>query len=538
MKRIWIICCISIGVGLFSFTTYKDNFFEISKQLEVFIDLYKELNTNYVDELVPAQVMEKAIEGVLTELDPYTVYRNEQQIIEARINQSGQYAGVGAVINFSKDKIRILECYEDAPAAKAGLKAGDEILYFNDIKVADLSIDLRQSLISGEPGSKIDLVYLREGKEYKTTLERERIIQDAVPYYALLEDNIGYIVLESFTNKAASQTKSALIDLKQKGAKKLILDLRNNPGGLLNESIKIVNLFIDKGQQVTYTKSVIQKYNNNYITTDTPVDTEIPLVVLINERSASASEIVAGSLQDLDRAVIIGSQSFGKGLVQREMPLSYSTQLKITISRYYTPSGRSIQKLDYGTDLVSKRNSQDKNQIFYTKNNRKVYAGGGIMPDKSLDTKTDNDFVNDLTSSLHLFDFTSKYLEKNQNIDLEKFVLKDADWKDFKSFMQDRNSFKKSYKAWQDLEKIAQEEGIQGSLEKLHLDFKEIVQASLDEKLESHRKTIESYLSDILVRRTHYQNAAFMYATKHNKTISIAKNILNNEKEYRNTLKN
>lgn len=538
MKRIWILCCISIGIGFLSFTSYRNNFFEISKQLEIFIDMYKELNTNYVDELVPAQVMGKAIESVLAELDPYTLYRNEQQIIEARINQSGQYAGVGAIIHFSKDKIKIIECYEDAPAAKAGLKAGDEITYFNEINVSEIDINLRQSMISGEPGSKIDLTYLRDGKEYKTTLIRERIIQDAVPFYELLDDSIGYIVLESFTNKAASQTKSALLDLKQKGAKKIILDLRNNPGGLLNESIKIVNLFVDKGVQVTYTQSVIQKYNNKYVTNEDPVDTEIPLVVLINEKSASASEIVSGSLQDLDRAVIVGSQSFGKGLVQREMPLSYNTQLKVTISRYYTPSGRSIQKLDYGTDLVTKRNTQDKDQTFYTKNKRKVYAGGGIMPDKLLDDQVDNDFINDLTNNLHLFDFTSIYLEKNKIENLEKFALKEADWNSFKAFMQTREAFSKTTKAWKNLEAIAKEEGVQGNLDKINSDFKLLIQSSLDKKLESHKKTIESYITDILVRRTHYQNAAFHYASLHNKSVLMAKSILNNEKEYKNILNN
>lgn len=538
MKRFWIgiLCLTSIGIGLLSFTSYKNNFFEISKQLEIFIDLYKELNTNYVDDLVPSQVMEKAIQGVLLELDPYTVYRNEQQIIDARINHSGQYAGIGATIHFSGENIKILECYENAPADKAGLKAGDEIIIFNGTRVAEISTESQHNLLSGESGSEINLTYLRNGKEHTTNLTRERIERDAVPFYKLLDNNIGYIVLEAFNQKAASQTKNALLDLKQQGAEKIILDLRDNPGGLLNESIKIVNLFVEKGLQITYTKSVIQKYNTNYITKETPVDTEIPLAVLINERSASASEIVSGSLQDLDRAVIIGSQSFGKGLVQRELPLSYSTQLKITISRYFTPSGRSIQKLDYDTDLVEKRNTQNKDQVFYTKNRRKVYGGGGILPDKVLEKDLDQDFIKDLNSKLHLFDFTSEYLENKQITNLEKFALNDSDWKNFKAFMQKKEAFTKTNDAWEKLEKIAKEEGIADNLETLNIDFKQQLNKALNTKLDTHRKTIEGYLTDLLIRRTHYQKAAYNYSVNHNETIVLAKDILNNKREYENIL--
>lgn len=540
MKRIWItiIGVVSIAIGLVSFTTYKSNFFEISKQLEIFIDLYKELNTNYVDELVPSQVMEKAIQGVLTELDPYTVYRNEQQIIDARINHSGQYAGIGATVHFSGDKIMILECYEHAPAAKAGLLAGDEILIFNNTVLSEISTESQHNLLSGESGSTINLTYLRDGKQYETHLVRERIERDAVPFYKLMEDNIGYIVLEAFNQKAASQTKNAVLDLKRQGAEKLILDLRNNPGGLLNESIKIVNLFVEKGLQITYTESTIQKYNTSYITREEPVDTEIPLAILINENSASASEIVSGSLQDLDRAVILGNQSFGKGLVQREMPLSYSTQLKVTISRYYTPSGRSIQKLDYDTDLVEKRNSQNKDQVFYTKNKRKVYGGGGILPDILLEQNTDQDFIKDLNKQLHLFEFTSEYLKNNKEIEVNNFALNDKDWQNFKVFMQDREALSKINKAWENLEAAAEEEGIAKSFKALEKDFNQQLKQALDQKLETHRKTIESNLTDILIRRTHLQKAAYNHAIHNNETILMAKSLLNDTIRYNTILKN
>lgn len=538
MKRIWlsIIGIICIAIVFFSFTTYKRDFFEISKQIEIFIDLYKELNTNYVDELVPSQVMEKAIQGVLTELDPYTIYRNEQQIINARINQSGQYAGIGVTVHFSGDKIKLLECYENAPAAKAGLKAGDEITVLNGTQISEVSTDLQHSLLSGEIGSQVDITYLRDGTEHKTILTRERIEKDAVPYYKLLDNNIGYIALEVFNQKAAAQTKNALIDLKQQGADKIILDLRNNPGGLLNESIKIVNLFVAKGQQITYTKSVIQKYNTNYLTKEEPIDTEIPLAILINENSASASEIVSGSLQDLDRAVIIGNRSFGKGLVQREMPLSYSTQLKVTISRYFTPSGRSIQKMDYDTDLVEKRNIQEKNKVFYTKNKRKVYGGGGILPDKILETNIDLDFVKELKNKLYLFDFTSEYLQQNTISSIDNFSLTEKDWNDFKHFVQNKEPLSSTHQSWKKLEEVAEEEGVLETLQSLEKDFKSKLDKRLSDKLDAHRKTLESDLSDILIRRTLYQQKAFDFAVNHNETVLMAKNILNNKKEYHKIL--
>lgn len=540
MKRTWIsiVSIVTIAIFVLSFNPYKKDFFEISKQIEIFIDLYKELNTNYVDDLIPSQVMEKAIKGVLTELDPYTVYRNEQQIIDARINHSGQYAGIGAKVHFSKKYITLLECYENAPAQKAGMEAGDRIKFINGTKVSEINSDLQHNLLSGEAGSEINIIYERNNKEYETTITRERMKRNAVPYYKLLDDNIGYIVLEAFNQNAAIQTKNALIDLKQQGAEKIVLDLRNNPGGLLNESIKIVNLFVNKGLQITYTESVIKKYNTQYITQDEPVDTEIPLAVLINEQSASASEIVSGSLQDLDRAVIIGNRSFGKGLVQREMPLSYSTQLKITISRYFTPSGRSIQKLDYETDLVDKRNIQEKNQIFYTKNNRKVYGGGGILPDKIVQENIDQDFIKQLVNNLYLFDFTSEYLKKNKLKNIENFSLKNSDWNDFKQYLNSKEPLSKTYSSWKHLLEVAKEEGIEDNIKALEENFNLTMEKEMNNKLDFHRKIIESHLSDIIIRRIFYQTKAYDYALNHHDAILIAKEVLNNKKEYDKILNN
>lgn len=382
MKKRILIPIVAVGI-FFTTVSFKSDFFEIAKQIEIFTTLYKELNMNYVDEVTPATLMDKAIKGMLEDLDPYTVYWNEQQVEDAKINNSGVYTGIGATAQTRKDKIIIVEPYQGYPADKAGLKAGDEIIKIGDITLANFEEDAGE-LLKGGPGSTVDITYKRQGKTNITTITRQAVEVKAVPFYKLINNDIGYIVLSKFNRKTTSETKAALIDLKEQGAKKIILDLRGNPGGLLNEAISVVNLFVEKDQVITTTKSVIEKYNATYKTRFDPVDTEIPLVVLINGRSASASEIVSGGLQDLDRAVIVGARSFGKGLVQRPKKLTYGTQLKVTISRYYTPSGRGIQAVDYwhrdeNGDPI--RKDPEEYNKFKTKGGRTVYDGGGILPD-------------------------------------------------------------------------------------------------------------------------------------------------------------
>src|SRR5690606_26933597 len=344
-KRIGILSV--VVVIFFTTVSFKSDFFEIAKQIEIFTTLFKELNMNYVDEVNPSNLMDKAIKGMLQDLDPYTVYWNEQQVEDAKISKSGVYTGIGASVRHTKNSIVIIEPYQNYPADKAGLKAGDEIIEIGSVSLAEFEDDAGE-LLKGAPGSTVEITYKRQGKIAKANITRGAVELHAVPFYKLMDDNIGYIVLSQFNAKTTHETKEALINLKNQGANKIILDLRGNPGGLLNEAISIVNLFVPKGEVITSTKSHIKKYNKIYRTTQEPVDTQIPLVVLINGRSASASEIVAGGLQDLDRAVIIGARSFGKGLVQRPQKLTYGTQLKVTISKYYTPSGRCIQAVDYG----------------------------------------------------------------------------------------------------------------------------------------------------------------------------------------------
>ena len=422
-------------------TVVKSDFFEIAKQLEIFTTLYKELNMNYVDEVTPATLMDNAIKGVLEDLDPYTMYWNEQAVEDARIKNSGVYTGVGATIRSTGEKLIVVEPFKDYPADKAGLKGGDEIIKVGTTNVDGYEGDPRD-LLKGNAGSKVEVTYLRQGKKNTTEIERSSVEVNAVPYYKLIEGDIGYIVLSKFNKKTTTQTKSALEDLKLQGATKIILDLRGNPGGLLNEAINIVNLFVPKGEVITTTKSVIEKYNKTYKTTREPVDTEIPLAVLVNGRSASASEIVSGGLQDLDRAIVVGARSFGKGLVQRPKKLTYGTQLKVTISRYYTPSGRCIQALDYWNrdengDPV--RKDAKEYSAFKTKGGRTVYDGGGILPDIELETAKFSPVTTALLKDNAIFDYATEYYYKNQLTDWTNFKITDSDFQNFINYLKDNN---------------------------------------------------------------------------------------------------
>ena len=341
-KRIWVpVVALTILVASSGF---KSDFFEIAKQIEIFTTLFKELNMNYVDETNPAELMDSAIKNMLEELDPYTRFLNEQDVEAYKINNAGEYSGIGALVRSYESKLLIVEPYKGYPADKAGLKAGDEIIKIGDITVADFD-DNASELLKGANNTSVDVTFVRQGETKTATLNREGVEVDAVPFYDMIDKKTGYIVLSRFNRKASSQTKSALQDLKGKGAERLILDLRGNPGGLLTEAINVTNLFVPKGELIVTTKSKVKKFNQEYKTKNQPEDLDIPLVVLVDGRSASASEIVSGGLQDLDRAVVMGARSFGKGLVQRPLKLTYGTQLKVTISRYYTPSGRCIQSL-------------------------------------------------------------------------------------------------------------------------------------------------------------------------------------------------
>ena len=540
MKKRILIPIIAVGI-FFTTVSFKSDFFEIAKQIEIFTTLFKELNMNYVDEVTPATLMDKAITGMLEDLDPYTVYWNEQQVEDAKINNSGIYTGIGASAQSKKDKIIIVEPYKDYPADKAGLKAGDEIIKIGNVTIADLEEDAGE-LLKGAPGSTIDVTYKRQGKTATTTITRGAVDLKAVPYYKLLENNIGYIVLSQFNRKTTTETKAALVDLKGQGATKIILDLRGNPGGLLNEAINVVNLFVNKGEVITTTKSVIEKYNQVYKTQFDPVDTEIPLAVLINGRSASASEIVSGGLQDLDRAVIIGARSFGKGLVQRPNKLTYGTQLKVTISRYYTPSGRCIQALDYwhrdeNGDPIRK-DAKEYNE-FKTKGGRTVYDGGGILPDVELESAVFSPITTALLKDNAIFDYATKYYYSHQMATSKDFKFTESDFQDFLKFLKE-NNFEyetETEKKFAEGLRLSEDDDLNKEIATSYGQLMKSIDAAKDKAIVDKKVEIESLLTDEILKRYFYREGLYEYQITHNPEILEAVAVLKDSGRYNKILR-
>lgn len=539
MKKKLLLSALAVTI-FFTTVSFKNDFFEIAKQIEIFTTMYKELNMNYVDEVTPAALMDKAIKGMLEDLDPYTVYWNEQEVEDARISNSGTYTGIGASVKTMKEKIIIMEPFKGYPADEAGLKAGDEIIKVGTIALADFDDDAGE-LLKGTSGSTVEITYKRQGKIQKTTLTRRKVDVEAVPYYKLLDNNIGYIVLQKFNRKTTIETKAALVALKEKGANKIILDLRGNPGGLLSEAINIVNLFVPKGEVITTTKSSIEKYNKVYKTGQEPVDTEIPLVVLVNGRSASASEIVSGGLQDLDRAVIVGARSFGKGLVQRPKKLTYGTQLKVTISRYYTPSGRCIQALDYWNrdengDPV-RVDAKEYNK-FTTKGGRTVYDGGGILPDIEVETAVFSPITTALLKDQAIFDYATEYHYKNVMNDWKGFEFKDSDFRDFIDFLNKKGfSYEtETEKGFAEALRRAEDDDIAKDISSSYQDLMKSIAIAKEKKLVAKKAEIKSLLTDEILKRYFYKEGLFDYQVVNNPEILAGIDVLTNTGKYHRIL--
>jgi carboxyl-terminal processing protease len=521
---------------LFTGSAFKNDFFEIAKQIEIFTTLFKELNMNYVDETNPADLMDTAIKNMLTNLDPYTRFYNEQDVEAERIRRTGDYTGIGANVRTLKDKLIIVEPYKDYPADKAGLKAGDEIIKINNVSIVTYKEDAGD-LLKGAPNTSVNVTYLRQGKENTATITRSEIEINAVPHFSMVDDKTGYIVLTKFNAKASSQTGYALKDLKAQGAERIILDLRNNPGGLLREAVNIVNLFVPKEQLVVTTKSKVKKYNKTYFTSKEPIDTEIPLVVLINGSSASASEIVSGALQDLDRAVVVGSRSFGKGLVQRPKKLTYGTQLKVTISRYYTPSGRCIQALDYwNRDKQGNavRVKQENYNVFKTKNGRNVFDGGGVFPDEDLPFSKNSPITNAIHKDFLIFNFATEYYFNNDIQDINSFKLSNADFSSFKNYLT-TNSFSFETETEKSLAKVleqAEKEDLDEAIEKDYNTLINNLSESKIKAIDDNKKQILGLLTDEIVKRHVYREGLYEYYKIHNLEIKKATEILANPSKY------
>lgn len=538
LKKRVLIPFIAVAL-LIAGSSFKSDFFEIAKQIEIFTTLFKELNMNYVDETNPAELMNTAIKNMLEELDPYTKFLNEQDVESFKINNTGEYSGIGAIVRSYNDKIVIIEPYKGYPADKAGLKAGDEIIKIGDIAISDVK-DNADELLKGANNTTVGITYVRQGENKSTTVNRESIEVDAVPYYKMINDYIGYIVLLKFNKKATEQTKRALIDLKNQGAKKIILDLRDNPGGLLSEAINVTNLFIPKGELVVTTKSKVKKFNREYKTTNQPVDTEIPLAVLVNGRSASASEIVSGSLQDLDRAVIVGARSFGKGLVQRPLKLTYGTQLKVTISRYYTASGRCIQSLDYWNrdeNGNAIKNTQFKN--FKTKNGRKVQDGGGVLPDIEIAAAKTNTLTQALLSGNVIFDYATDYYYNNKLENVFDFSFNDGDFNSFKSYVA-----KSNFEFETEAEK-ALKEAMAGEDSSLYgnavTDTYKSLLLEMDKSkimaLDKYKAEIQKNLEDEILKRFFYREGLYDYHLQNDEAIMTASGLLKDNAKYTGILK-
>jgi len=525
---------------LFVGTSFKDDFFEIAKQIEIFTELFKTVNMNYVDQTNPGEMMDKAIKSMLADLDPYTNYFNEQDVVKFKINSTGEYTGIGAIITRKEGKVIIKEPYKGYPADKAGLKAGDEIIQIGDVSLVDFKEDASQ-LLKGAKNAKIDIKYKRQGKVNATQLILEEVDVKAVPFFGKVDETTGYIVLSQFNQKASTETKDALEKLKKDGAQRIILDLRGNPGGLLNEAVNICNLFVPKNEVIVTTKSKIDKHNNVYKTTKEPVDLDIPLIVLVDGKSASASEIVAGALQDLDRAVVVGSRSFGKGLVQRPIDLTYGTQVKVTISRYYTPSGRCIQALDYtkkDANGKATRTDQKNYTAFKTRKGRTVYDGGGILPDVELEETKLSAISESLQKNDGIFNYVTSYYYKNPNLGNKIPTITDADYTAFKQFLKaEKFSFDTETElALKNTLEIAKKEKIDESITAEYQSLLTALQKSESSQLDKFQKEIKNLIIDEIILRYQYKEGLYNYYLKNNSEIKKAVGILNNQAQYNKIL--
>lgn len=536
MKKNSLILAIAsiIIIGLFSFKPFKNDFFEIAKQIEIFTNLYKEINLNYVDEVNPAELMDTAITAMLADLDPYTVYYNEQEVQTGKLNYAANYSGIGVEVDVLSERLRVKAIKKNSPADKSGLQVGDEIIKINQVNLSQYQEDAG-SLLKGKPGSELKLNINRSGQTKTLKLTREREKEITVPFYQLINQT-GYIILEKFGKTASKEVIKAFSDLKEQGATSIVLDLRNNPGGLLSEAINIVNIFVEKGTTIVTTKSVIETYNRTYVTQNRALDTQIPVAILINSKSASASEIVSGSLQDLDRGIVIGNRSFGKGLVQRPKPLNYGTQAKITISRYYTPSGRSIQALDY-RDGEAIRKTETNYKAFKTKNGREVFSGGGVMPDVKLEQDYFSEFTQQLISKNHIFNFSLNYQKQQDEIrldDIKNLKL----FNSFKSYLktQDFNYQTKTEAQLNALKQSAENEAILNSLEKEIEALEEELKLIENNLLNNAEAAIGLLIKQELIKHQYYDIGMYEYQVKHGETIQKAVELLKSNKTYQKIL--
>ena len=522
-----------IGIVFLTYS-FKSKFFEVAKQIEIYNSLFKELNMYYVDEINPAEFTNKAIKNTLKDLDPYTLFYTEQDVETARIRRAGEYGGIGVAVNYIEQGIQISEIYKDFSADKAGLKAGDIIISVDNQSIKNRKIEELSMLLKGTPNSKLSIEVNRQGNIFRKDIFRDKVVINAVPFAEMIDENTGYIALTRFNEKASFEVKKAYRKLKKQGMTKLVFDLRYNPGGSLLESIRISNFFLPKGRKIVSTKAKIKKWSTTYKAKNNPLDLEIPIVVLINERSASASEIVSGSLQDYDRAVIMGKRSFGKGLVQRQKELTYGTQLKLTISKYYTPSGRCIQELDYEnrdskTGKVPKFSDTGINE-FKTANGRTVYDGGGVMPDVEINTSNRNKTTEELLKSKAIFDFATLYFYENKILEnLSDFKFKNSSFNKFADYLKIDTTFVIPQEF---LFKKAFLSAKENNISRAYNEITEKLAAYKVNEISKNKDIILELIKSEIIERYFYKEGVYQYNLKNDKTISEALSLLKNEEKY------
>ena len=540
-----IIVAIAILFGSFTFSAFTESYFEVSKNLDIFATLFRELNIYYVDDADPGELMKTGIDAMLESLDPYTNYIPESKMEDYKMMTTGQYGGIGALIQTRKDKVMISEPYEGFGADKAGLMAGDKILEIDGKSaVGKTSDEIRQFLL-GQPGTTVDLLIERPGTDepIKKVVTREEVKIKDVPYHDIIDNEVGYLRLTGFTESASREVKAALLDLKEKGAKSIVLDLRGNGGGLLTESVNIVNFFVDKGTPVVNTKGKIKDWDKSYKALNNPIDTEIPVVVLINGSSASASEIVSGSLQDNDRAVIMGTRSFGKGLVQNVRPLSYNSKLKITVAKYYTPSGRCIQKLDYSHKNQDGKAEEIPDSLiteFKTlKSKRPVFDGKGVAPDIKVEGLPLSDISAVLIVKNLIFDFATEYRLKHDKIaDAKSFELTDKEYDDFVAFLSDKDYEyeTESEELLKKLEDAAKEDKYFDDVKAEYEALKEKLHHNKKEDLFKFKSEIKQIIENEIVSRYYYQRGQAITSLKHDPVLEEAIKTLKDQDKYKSIL--
>ena len=540
MKRVRnSIIIILSAICLIAASKSDDDYFEISKNLRIMASVYEKLNSNYVDELLLGKIMKTAINAMLKSLDPYTVYISESEIEDFRFATTGEYGGIGATIKIKEQRVLVTELYENSPATTSDLRVGDQLISIDGITLENLSIDEIGTLLKGAAESETVLSIVRENQDIDIKVVRKDIQIPAVSFSKKIAKNIGFIKLTSFTQTSYSEFKKALTALQKNDVDKLIIDLRSNGGGLLNEAVKIVNLFIDKGQKVVSTKSRIKEMNRTYITKELPIAKDMSVVVLVDEMSASASEIVSGSLQDLDRGVVVGNTSFGKGLVQQTKPVSFGGQIKLTVAKYYTPSGRCIQKLDYSEGKKSLTIADSLVKEFKTNNGRTVTDSRGIEPDIMVQSS----YYNSLTEKLLFDDYISNFTNieiKNikDSIDPSTYVLSEDAYARFSQFVldQDVKYTTESYQLLESLKESAVREDRFNENIKTFMDLDSIFSANISRDLKKYKDEISFFIENEIISRTHYQSGRIEASLKYDSCVTKALEVLNADSLYHHIL--